>query len=317
MEAEPGEQGDLGPVGPQGLAGAQGPPGPALYDLDTWAPEEHFYTPWMDNASSPDWSGSHRFLLAASAATNTYPIRITSVTPGIQFEETDQAADSTKWDLVVNSLKMQLRAVTDAGVTRPWLVITRTIGAITDLSFGNASAGNNPTYQFLGTGLTTHNGPVALVKALGTGPTPDYGSPGQVLISNGPNSPPVWGSAPGMGMSMMDDYSTEDVIVPIAPPVTPFGAGVAIVDFGAFPGASDTSLAVTGLPAITANGAVVASITPKASTDHSADEHWAETIGVSAGNIVAGTGFTIYAKNTGVGDTRLYGKWNVAYNWVA
>jgi hypothetical protein len=112
--------------------------------------------------------------------------------------------------------------------------------------------------------------------------------------------------------------------------------GVAIVDFGAFPGASDASVAVTGLSTILATSAVIVKVTPKASTDHTADEHWVESIDVCAGNIVVGTGFTIYARNTnpitenyasdqtgqrnnfGVGGgTRLYGKWNVAYMMVA
>lgn len=107
--------------------------------------------------------------------------------------------------------------------------------------------------------------------------------------------------------------------------------GTTTIDFGAFPGASDASVAVTGQAGIVSGSLVEAWIRPVASADHTADEHLVENIKVIAGNIVGGTGFTIYAFNTtphfGGGDdvdgnftvmptnsTRLYGVWNV--NWV-
>lgn len=98
--------------------------------------------------------------------------------------------------------------------------------------------------------------------------------------------------------------------------------GTALLDFGAFPGASDASLTVTGQAGIASGSLVEAWILPAATADHTADEHIAETLRVFAGNIVAGTGFTIYGINTsqlnepvtGKG-TRLYGKWNVAWVW--
>jgi hypothetical protein len=74
--------------------------------------------------------------------------------------------------------------------------------------------------------------------------------------------------------------------------------GTATLDFGAFPGASDASIAVTGQAGILAGSYVEAWLFPALTTDHSADEHIAETIKVFAGNIVAGTGFTIYGVNT-------------------
>lgn len=126
--------------------------------------------------------------------------------------------------------------------------------------------------------------------------------------------------------------------------------GTATLDFGAFPGSSDASVAVSA-PTITALQLVEAWMFPAATTDHTADEHLVETIKVVAGNVVAGVGFTIYGINTsqlnepvipapnassvfqatattvgiktaqpaaiayggGVG-TRIYGKWNVG--WV-
>ena len=51
--------------------------------------------------------------------------------------------------------------------------------------------------------------------------------------------------------------------------------GTALLDFGAFPGASDAALAVTGQSAIAANSIVQCWIAPVATGDHSADEHLA------------------------------------------
>lgn len=73
--------------------------------------------------------------------------------------------------------------------------------------------------------------------------------------------------------------------------------GTAVVDFGAFPGQSDASIAVTGQASILSGSVVNAWIQLAASADHSADEHMIESVRVLAGNIVAGTGFTIYALN--------------------
>lgn len=89
-------------------------------------------------------------------------------------------------------------------------------------------------------------------------------------------------------------------------------SGVASLDFGAFPGKSDTSLAVTGQTSIITGSSVIAKIRPTATADHSVDEHWTEEIDISAGNIVAGTGFTIYAKAR---NKRLYGLYSVAWQW--
>lgn len=96
--------------------------------------------------------------------------------------------------------------------------------------------------------------------------------------------------------------------------------GTATLDFGAFPGKSDASVAVTGQTSITAGSLVEAWIVPTATADHSADEHLVETLKVMAGNIVAGVGFTIYGANTNqVSDPsaspQLYGQWSVGWVW--
>lgn len=121
--------------------------------------------------------------------------------------------------------------------------------------------------------------------------------------------------------------------------------GTATLDFGAFPGASDASLVITGQVGILAGSLIEAWLRPAATADHTADEHVVETLQVMAGNIVAGTGFTIYGVNTsqineplevygatggaitvtatqgpqqptrGGRGTRLYGAWSVAWVW--
>lgn len=111
--------------------------------------------------------------------------------------------------------------------------------------------------------------------------------------------------------------------------------GTATLDFGAFPGKSDASVAVTGQAGIVAGSLVEAWIRPVASADHTADEHMLETLKVFAGNIVAATGFTIYGFNSseqnemplgydssgtphpvGAGKgTRIWGTWTISWVW--
>lgn len=121
--------------------------------------------------------------------------------------------------------------------------------------------------------------------------------------------------------------------------------GTTTIDFGAFPGGSDATATVTGQAGILAGSVVQAWIVAQDTADHTADEHRVETISVTCGNIVAGTGFTIYAQNTsqlnepliqegnnknrnaltmllgasspsvgGIG-TRIYGTWTVHWRW--
>ena len=124
--------------------------------------------------------------------------------------------------------------------------------------------------------------------------------------------------------------------------------GTAILDFGAFPGKSDASVAVTGQTAFLSDSHVEAWIDPVATADHSADEHMLETFRVFANTKVAGVGFTISGFNTsqlteheppqfltnqgqplaGVRQaghwpanysegrgTRIYGQWTIAWVW--
>lgn len=125
-------------------------------------------------------------------------------------------------------------------------------------------------------------------------------------------------------------------------------SGTTTIDFGAFPGKSDASVAVTGQAGIVAGSLVEAWIFPMTTADHTPDEHMVETIRVFAdpSTIIAGTGFTIKAFNSsqlnepletpgpsrfrsvagtvygyvgpsvGGQGTRIYGSWTVAWVWV-
>jgi hypothetical protein len=107
--------------------------------------------------------------------------------------------------------------------------------------------------------------------------------------------------------------------------------GTTTVNFGAFPGSTDTTVVITGQAGILSTSLVEAWIFPVATADHSADEHWVEKIRVAAGNIVTATGFTIYARDDnqlyeaapmqgrGVmfpgSSPVIYGLWTVAWVW--
>lgn len=111
-------------------------------------------------------------------------------------------------------------------------------------------------------------------------------------------------------------------------------SGTVIVDFGAFPGASDATVTVSA-PGIAASSLVEAWVLPAQTADHSPDEHSVETLRVVAdqSSIVPGTSFVIRVSNDnnlvdvynlasgsqgifpGGSGTRIYGKWNLGWVW--
>lgn len=108
--------------------------------------------------------------------------------------------------------------------------------------------------------------------------------------------------------------------------------GTTTIDFGAFPGKTDATVAVTGQGSIASNSLVEAWIFPTATSDHSSDEHLADPPRILAGNVSAGVGFTIYGfatqpilpggdkvdgvfKVTPTTNGRVYGTWTVAWVW--
>lgn len=107
-------------------------------------------------------------------------------------------------------------------------------------------------------------------------------------------------------------------------------AGSATVDFGAYPGTDMATVAVTGQVDIVGGSIVQAFIRPVATADHSADEHMVWPFRVFAGNVIAGTGFTIYVLNDlrqtepdrgfsrafgGGALLRPHGLWSVGWMW--
>lgn len=88
--------------------------------------------------------------------------------------------------------------------------------------------------------------------------------------------------------------------------------GTGSLDFGAFPGATDATLVITGQAGIVAGSLVEAWLRPVATADHSIDEHRVEEIQVVADTIVAATGFTIFGRTR---NHRLYGLWTIAWVW--
>lgn len=92
------------------------------------------------------------------------------------------------------------------------------------------------------------------------------------------------------------------------------GIGTATIDFGAFPGTSEASVAVTGQTAISATSKVEAFIMADDTTaDHTASDHRyaAALIGLSCGTPSAGTGFTIYGRCL----DKLQGEFSLRWVW--
>jgi hypothetical protein len=86
--------------------------------------------------------------------------------------------------------------------------------------------------------------------------------------------------------------------------------GSSALDFGA--GAKETTATVTGQSGILATSACHAYMMADTTGDHSADEHRAELIDLVCGNIVPGTGFTIYAT---VRHGIAAGVYKIRWNW--
>lgn len=92
--------------------------------------------------------------------------------------------------------------------------------------------------------------------------------------------------------------------------------GTATLDFGAHPGATHASVAVTGQAGIVSGSLVEAWIRPEATADHSDDEHMVENLQVVARDIVAGTGFTIHGhEGPDNGNSKIWGRWTIAWVW--
>lgn len=88
--------------------------------------------------------------------------------------------------------------------------------------------------------------------------------------------------------------------------------GTAIIDFGAWPGSPDASVDIADQDMIVDDSYVVANLLAVTTDDHDADEVWVEPPIITAGSIVQGTGFTIYAQAR---EDTLYGQYKVTWLW--
>lgn len=94
-------------------------------------------------------------------------------------------------------------------------------------------------------------------------------------------------------------------------------AGTATIDFGAVPGTNITSVVVTGqtgiVPGSFAEAWMMADSTadPVFGTGHNAEEHKLAPIKLTCGDLVPGTGFTIWAET----EWRLTSTFQVRWVW--
>lgn len=93
------------------------------------------------------------------------------------------------------------------------------------------------------------------------------------------------------------------------------GQGTATINFGAFPGSNEASVAVTGQGSIGATSKVEAYMMADDTTaDHTASDHRyaAALMGLTCGTPTAATGFTIYARST----EKLQGTFALRWVWA-
>lgn len=93
------------------------------------------------------------------------------------------------------------------------------------------------------------------------------------------------------------------------------GTGTATIDFGAWPGSNETSVAVPGQTSISATSKAEAYFMGDDTTaDHTASDHRyaAALVGLTCGTPTAGTGFTIYARCL----DKMQGTFKVRWVWA-
>jgi hypothetical protein len=92
------------------------------------------------------------------------------------------------------------------------------------------------------------------------------------------------------------------------------GTGTATIDFGALPGSNEASVTVIGIGTIGGGAKVEAFFMRSTSADHTANDHSYAALftGLSCGDVVAATGFTIYAKSL----QKLTGAFTLNYVWA-
>jgi hypothetical protein len=91
-------------------------------------------------------------------------------------------------------------------------------------------------------------------------------------------------------------------------------SGTTTINFGAVGSINhNPTVAITGQTSILSGSLVEAWIWPVATSDHTVDEHTYDVIKVTARDVVAGTGFTIFGECLqGIA----YGSYTVAWAWA-
>jgi hypothetical protein len=91
------------------------------------------------------------------------------------------------------------------------------------------------------------------------------------------------------------------------------GTGTATIDFGALPGSNEASVVVTGIPSIGGAAKAEAFFMRSTSASHTAGDHSYAALfaGLTCGDVVAATGFTIYAR----AEEKLTGQFTLNYVW--
>lgn len=93
------------------------------------------------------------------------------------------------------------------------------------------------------------------------------------------------------------------------------GTGTATINFGAFPGANEASVAVTGQASISATSKVEAYVMgDDTASGHTASDHryFAMLVGLSCGTPTAATGFTVYARCA----EKMQGAFTIRWVWA-
>lgn len=92
------------------------------------------------------------------------------------------------------------------------------------------------------------------------------------------------------------------------------GTGSTTIDFGAWPGSCEASVAVTGETSISTTSLAEAFLMREASSDHTAEDHSyaALWVALTCGTPTAGVGFTIYARAS----DPLSGTFKVRWVWA-
>src|SRR6266404_2606069 len=103
----------------------------------------------------------------------------------------------------------------------------------------------------------------------------------------------------------------DDSVPPNPKSSSSVNQGSATIDFGT--GALDAKIAVTGQGTIASGSRVQAWLSGLATTNNLADAGFAEDIAIFAGDIIAGTGFTVYAFCR---SGRAFGQYVVNWSWA-